>query len=239
MLLERDREPIAALEPRLEQREIGAPRLQHVFQVEQVLVKDLELHLPDALPPLWPRRPRERRLDTTETVAPREAHGWIERVPQLPERHVGPPDVVRIVEPDAARRPVSRARGPVALGVVVPDIERLELQVLVAEEGRGNQIEIGTHGMPIERPEVLFQRAGRPPRVNGADRRLAPEVPLHPTNREVLGPQLVALIGTHLQEPEIVRPSLSGEAAAEDDRHFLAAGQPDGPAEERDHPAGP
>ena len=120
-------------------------------------------------------------------------------------------------------------------GIGVHDVERLHLQVLVAEKVGGEQVEVHAGGVPVHGRGPARGRGCRAARVDEADARLGQEVALDATHGELFGRPAAGRPRADLQEAEVVRPRLAGQPRAVLDRDDLPFVEADAPAEVRIH----
>ena len=151
------------------------------------------------------------------------------------------PDVVRVVDPDAAGGEIRDRPLDAPVGVGVPGCERLEDEVLVAEEPRGGVVEVGPYRVLVlggPRRRIGRIDTGGATRVDGADGRLFEDAPFDPGHRELLPGEdsTVDIRGlefgsAHVEKSEFVPPGLAPEPARVVERDLFALEQPDPSAE--------
>ena len=71
------------------------------------------------------------------------------------------PDIVRVVDADAAGSAIRQGGVHVDLWVRMYDVERFKLEILVLHKGRGEQVEIDAQGVPGRERARAVQSLGR------------------------------------------------------------------------------
>ena len=207
--------------------DVDTPRQDAVLHVGPEIGRGAEGQPADPGMPVRPGGGKQFRIEAAESAARREADGRVVVRLHLGEAHTPCPAVVRVVE--------LKAVGQVVAGVErvrVPEEEAAELEVVrVAERGRG-ETEIDACGVQVRRGGG----AGVAARIERADVRLGKDPSLESKDGEVLTDGVPVLAGPDLQEPDVLRPGLTGQLRTDVDRLRQAVlVEADPPAEERLH----